>query len=67
VEVTIMHDYSLRVTTDTFTLVAEVRHQVAWSFIANSGRGQLKGIGLRFVTPVSPVDEVPPRAAELLH
>ena len=50
VEITISGGYGLRNATETFTLTAEVRHQVAWSFIAPAGRRQLRGIGLRFVS-----------------
>ena len=51
VEITISHGYGVRPALDeTFTLTAEVRHQVAWSFIASAGRRQLRGIGLRFVS-----------------
>ena len=50
VEITIAGGYPLSRTTETFVLTAEVRHQVAWSFIAPAGRKQLRGIGLRFVS-----------------
>ncbi len=50
VEVTILAGYGLRPVEESYTFIAEVRHQVAWSFIAKAGRARLKGIGLRFLS-----------------
>ena len=50
VEVTILNGYDLRKRPDAFTLLAEVRHLLAWSFIAPAGQQQLRGVGLRFIS-----------------
>ena len=34
---------------ESFSWLAEVRHQVAWSFIGAAGRRHLRGVGLRFL------------------
>lgn len=53
VEVTIASLLGKREAQDTFTWRAEVRHQVAWSFIERAGHRQLRGVGLRFLCAVS--------------
>lgn len=51
VEVTIGGGYGRKTgSTETVTMTAEVRHQVAWSFIGPAGQGRLRGVGLRFVS-----------------
>lgn len=49
VEVTLTSDLASRDGT-TFTWTAEVRHLVAWSFIARAEQHGLRGIGLRFIS-----------------
>ena len=49
-EVTIGGGYGRTGESEKVILTAEVRHQVAWSFIGPAGQDRLRGVGLRFVS-----------------